>query len=60
MEGQLGHGYMDSRSKGELVKTMARKSITRYSILSVMCTHGEMELKVSWVMETWTLALNQN
>ena len=30
IEGQLGHGDMDSRSKPELVKTLAGKSITRY------------------------------
>ena len=60
IEGQLGHGDMDSRSKPELVKTLAGKSITRYSILSVRFTQGEMALRVSWVMETNTLGLNQN
>ena len=60
IEGQLGHGNMDSSSKPELVKTLAGKLITRYSILSVRCIHGEMALRVSWVMETWTLGLNQN
>ena len=60
IKGQLGHGDMDSRSKPELVKTLAGKSITRYSILRVRCTHGEMVLRVSWVMETWTPGLNQN
>ena len=53
IEGQLGHGNMDSSSKPELVKTLAGKLITRYtgSILSVRCIHGEMVLRVSWVME---------
>ena len=60
IEGQLGHGDMDSRSKTELVKTLAWKSITRCSILSVRCIHGETALRVSWVMETWTLGLKQN
>ena len=60
IEGQLGHGDMDSRSKPELVKTLAGKSITMYSILSVRFTHGEMILRVSSVMETWILGLNQN
>ena len=60
IEGHLGHIDMDSRSKPELVKTLSGKSITRYSILSVRYIHGEMVLRVSWVMETWTLGLNQN
>ena len=60
IEGQLGHGDMDSRSKPELVKTLAGKSITRYSILRVRCIHGETALRVSLVMETWTLGLKQN
>ena len=60
IEGQLDHGVMDSRSKPELVKTLAGKSITRYSILRVRYIHGETALSVSWVMETWNLGLNQN
>ena len=60
IEGHLGHGDMDSRSKPELVKTLAGRSITRYSILRVRCIHGETALRVIWVMETWILGLNQN
>ena len=40
IKGQLGHGDMDSRSKPELVKTLAGKSITRYSILNLSCIQG--------------------
>ena len=47
IDGQLGHGDMVSRSKPELVKTLARKSIMRYSILRVRCIHGKMVLSLS-------------
>ena len=36
IEGQLGHGDIDSRSKPELVWTLAWKSITRYANVGLL------------------------